>query len=276
MAKKEKNVKKRHSFFLEVKKSAKEEPFLFAVYFVLRFIVIAALVMSLVSRDYERSFVCLLVLVLFMIPAFVEKRLNIEIPNVLEVIILVFIFAAEILGELESYFVHYQHWDTMLHTTSGFIFAAVGYSMVDILNKNSKFKFELSPIFMAMVSFCFAMTIGVLWEFFEFAADYFLHLDMQKDTVIHAFSSVTLDPTQSNIPIRVEDITDVAVNGESLGLDGYLDIGLYDTMEDLFVNFIGAVVFSVLGFFDAKSKGRGIIVHKLVPYRKDGENSKKR
>lgn len=276
MAKKEKNVKKRHSFFLEIKKSAKEEPFLFAVYFVLRFIVIAALVMSLVSRDYERSFVCLLVLVLFMIPAFVEKRLNIEIPNVLEIIILVFIFAAEILGELESYFVHYQHWDTMLHTTSGFIFAAVGYSMVDILNKNSKFKFELSPIFMAMVSFCFAMTIGVLWEFFEFAADYFLHLDMQKDTVIHAFSSVTLDPTQSNIPIRVEDITDVAVNGESLGLDGYLDIGLYDTMEDLFVNFIGAVVFSVLGFFDAKSKGRGIIVHKLVPYRKDGENSKKR
>lgn len=94
MAKKEKNVKKRHSFFLEIKKSAKEEPFLFAVYFVLRFIVIAALVMSLVSRDYERSFVCLLVLVLFMIPAFVEKRLNIEIPNVLEIIILVFIFAA--------------------------------------------------------------------------------------------------------------------------------------------------------------------------------------
>ena len=94
--------------------------------------------------------------------------------------------------------------------------------------------------------------------------DYLFHMDMQKDTVIHAFASVTLDPTNSNIPIYIDNITDVAVNGQSLGLDGYLDVGLYDTMEDLFVNFIGALTFSIIGYFSAKS-GKNKIAKQFVP-----------
>ncbi len=80
------------------------------------------------------------------------------------------------------------------------------------------------------------MTIGVLWEFFEFGMDRLFHMDMQKDTI--TISSVMLDPTNRNIPITIDNITSVAVNGQDLGFSGYLDIGLYDTMEDLFVNFI--------------------------------------
>ena len=97
------------------------------------------------------------------------------------------------------------------------------------------------------------MTVGVLWEFFEFSMDRLFEMDMQKDTIVRTISSVALDPTNQNIPITIREITDVAVNGESLGLGGYLDIGLYDTMEDLFVNFIGAVVFSTFGFFYVKN-----------------------
>ena len=108
------------------------------------------------------------------------------------------------------------------------------------------------------------MTVGVLWEFFEFSMDYLFHMDMQKDMIIHSFASVTLDPTNSNIPILVDNITDVAINGKSLGLGGYLDVGLYDTMQDLFVNFVGALTFSVIGYFSAKS-GNNKIAKQFVP-----------
>ena len=136
--------------------------------------------------------------------------------------------------------------------------------LVDLLNRNKPQHFKLSPVFLALVAFCFSMTVGVLWEFFEFSMDYLFHMDMQKDTVIHAFASVTLDPTNNNIPILVDNITDVAVNGKSLGLGGYLDVGLYDTMQDLFVNFVGALTFSVIGYFSAKS-GNNKIAKQFVP-----------
>ena len=240
------------------------KPIVMAVYWVLRFIVIVSLVLSCIRKDYESAWVCVLVLVLYMLPRIVQQNFHIELPSALEIIILVLIFAGEILGELRSYFIYFPHWDTLLHTTSGFVSAAFGYSMVDLLNRNKPEHIQLSPIYLALVSFCFSMTVGVIWEFFEFGMDNFFHMDMQKDTVIHAFSSVNLDPTASNIPVRVEDITDVAVNGTSLGLGGYLDIGLYDTMEDLFVNFIGALTFSVIGYFSAKS-GKNSIAKNFVP-----------
>ncbi|QEK18940.1 hypothetical protein LAJLEIBI_02964 [[Clostridium] hylemonae DSM 15053] len=116
---------------------------------------------------------------------------------------------------------------------------------------------RLSPVFVAIVAFCFSMTIGVIWEFFEFGMDQIFHFDMQKDTIVHTISSVMLDPAGGNHPEVIENITDAAVNGQSLGLGGYLDIGLIDTMKDLLVNFAGAVVFSVIGYFYVKNRGKG-------------------
>ena len=171
------------------------------MYLVLRLIVIASLILAILRREYESAFVCVLVLVLFMLPFFIQKNFGIRLPGVLEIIILLFIFAAEILGELQCYFVEYPHWDTMLHTTSGFLAAAVGFSLVDLLNRDAKIKFQLSPLYVAIAAFCFAMTVGVLWEFVEFAADRIFLLDMQKDTVVHTISSVMLDETNRNIPV---------------------------------------------------------------------------
>ena len=134
-------------------------------------------------------------------------------------------------------------WDTILHTLNGFLAAAIGFSLVDLMNKDTRIKFQLSPLFMAIVAFCFSMTIGVIWEFFEFAMDTFAGLDMQKDTIINHITSVTLDPTKTNVPITIDGIKEVIINGKALGVGGYIDIGLIDTMYDLFVNFIGAIVF---------------------------------
>lgn len=244
-----------------------------AVYVILRIFVLIALAVSLFRQNYENVFVCFLTLLLYQVPTFIERSLKIELPTTLEVIVLLFIFAAEILGELQSYYVKFPYWDTMLHTVNGFLFAAFGFALIDIINRNKKFSIKMSPLYLAIVAFCFSMTIGVLWEFFEFGCDMVLKTDMQKDFVVNRFSSVMLNPDGINIPIPVENITDVAVNGQSLGLNGYLDIGLIDTMKDLLVNFVGAVIFSIIGFIYVKGrdKGRGVIARQFIPIVLDDE-----
>ena len=250
---------------LRLKATIRQQPAVFAVYVVLRLIVVAELVLSILRGEYESAFICLLVLILFILPFFIQQNFGIQLPTTLEIIILLFIFAAEILGELEGYFITYPNWDTMLHTTTGFLSAATGFALIDILNRNSRIKFHLSPIYVALAAFCFSMTVGVLWEFFEFGMDRLFHLDMQKDTVVQSITSVMLDPTNGNPPITIDGIHSVAVNGNDLGFDGYLDIGLYDTMEDLFVNFIGAVTFSVIGYFYIKHRGKGKLARAFIP-----------
>jgi len=241
----------------------------FAVYFILRLLVIIVMILQFSNGNYENVFLCILTLLLLIIPSFIQVNMKIELPTTLEIIILLFIFSAEILGEISQFYVRFSFWDTMLHTLNGFLAAAIGFSMVDILNRNKNLQFELSPIFLAIVGFTFSMTIGVIWEFFECGMDLFLGLDMQKDTIVHSISSVMLDPSGGNHPYTIKGITDVVVNGQELGLGGYLDIGLLDTMKDLFVNFIGALVFSFLGFFYAKRQGQGNMAKRFIPKGKN-------
>ena len=240
----------------------------FIVYFTLRIIVIVMLILQLLNRNYENVFLCALTLVLLIMPSLVQITFKVELPTTLEIFILVFIFAAEILGEISEFYLVFPFWDTVLHTINGFLAAAIGFSMVDLLNRSEKIVFNLSPLFMAIVAFCFSMTIGVVWEFFEFVMDQIIGYDMQKDTVIHAIRSVTLDPAGHNVPYVIDNITETAVNGQELGLGGYLDIGLIDTMQDLIVNFIGAFIFSVIGFFYVKNRGKGGFANRFIPRRK--------
>ena len=241
----------------------------FIVFYTLRFLVLVTLVRQLVRGDYESAFFCILTLMLLYIPSWVQVKLRIELPPALEIVILCFIFAAEILGEVNAFYVVIPGWDTMLHTLNGFLAAAVGFSLVMLLNDDERLAFDLSPAFLALVAFCFSMTIGVLWEFFEFFMDMVFHSDMQKDTVIHAIYTVTLDSTLSNNVVALPGIEAAAVNGQELGLGGYLDIGLIDTMKDLLVNFIGASVFSTLGYFYAANKGRSqSAAMRFVPSKK--------
>ena len=248
----------------------------FITHLILNLLVLAGLIRAVWLGNYGNAFLCVLVLALFLIPHFLRARFHISLPNTLEIIILLFVFCAEILGELQCYYLQYPHWDTMLHTTWGFLCAAIGFSLIDILNQDKNVKFNLSPFFVAVMAFCFSMTVGVFWEFFEFSMDWFFHMDMQKDTVITQFYSTLLDPTQSNVPYAVEEICDTLVNGTSLGVKGYLDIGIVDTMQDLFVNFIGALVFSVFGYFYIKHRGKGMLAGAFIPVLdNEGENSDK-
>lgn len=242
----------------------------YAVYFVLRLSVVGMLIAQFFNQNYENILLCVLTLVLFMLPSAFERRLHIDLPDTLEIIILLFIYAAEILGEISDYYIEFPFWDTMLHTINGFLCAAIGFALVDILNREEKVSLHLSPFFMAVVAFCFSMTIGVLWEFFEFFMDQFVLFDMQKDTVINTISTVNLDPNHGTAAVVVKGIQDVILVLEDgtqmpLGLGGYLDVGIIDTMKDLFVNFIGAVVFSTIGYFYVKGRGKGSFATRFIP-----------
>ncbi len=223
-----------------------------AIYFIIRVFTVGVMVASILRGKWENTFTCVLTLSLMLIPTFVERRLQVALPSVLECVVILFVFAANILGEIHSFYGRIPMWDTILHTLNGFICAGVGFGLIDILNRNDRIRMNLSPIFVVLFSFCFSMTVGTVWEFFEFGMDYFFGNDMQKDTVINTIHSYTLIKPMGKM--TVDNIKTTAVNGQSMNINGYLDIGLYDTMKDLFVNFIGAVVFNVAGFFYLKGR----------------------
>lgn len=260
--KKKRNIKK------EIKYELKHHKKAFIVYFVLRFLILVTLVLQLIRGNYEHAFYCVLTLILFLIPGFIERKFNIEMPETLEIVVFLFVFAAEILGEMQNFFNLFSHWDTILHTINGFLCAAIGFSLIDILNRTEKFHLNLSPLFVAIVGFCFSMTIGVLWEFFEYGVDVYFKTDMQKDTIVESISSVSLNESGENVAIHVDDITSSTIttsdNTTYVINDGYLDIGLIDTMEDLAVNFIGAVIYCVIGFFYVKNRDKDSIASKFL------------
>ncbi len=251
----------------------------YIIYLILNSIVAVVLVRTLIQRNFESTFICILAFFLFLIPPFVETAFRVRLPNAMEIIAFFFVFAAEILGEIECFYIKVPFWDTLLHTVNGFLFAAFGFCVVEMLNRSRKTKFDLSPFFCATVAFCLSMTIGVLWEFFEFGADVLFHTDMQKDFILHAIHSVTLEPSGANTAVSVKEIvktTLLTVSGEAIEIDGYLDVGLFDTMKDLFTNFIGAVVFSVIGFFHVRHEGKIRFAKQFIPEVLEGEPEGKR
>lgn len=242
-----------------------------AIYLILRFLVVICMILQIIRGDLNNALLCLLSLVLLFAPLFIQNKYEITLPDSLEISIYLFIFSAEILGEINNFYGIIPHWDTCLHTINGFLATAVGFSLVDLLNKNSN-DINLSPFYLCLVAFCFSMTIGILWEFFEYGGDKLVKFDMQKDTLITNISSVYLNPDNENKPVVVDNIGKTEIfdkDGKLLYVidGGYLDIGLNDTMKDLFVNFLGALVFSVFAYIGLKNNKNSSVVKNFVPIK---------
>lgn len=246
-----------------------EQPVVFVLYFVLRALVLVTLVRSAFLGHYEHMMLCVLTLVLLLVPSLIEHTLDIELPDLLESIILLFIFAAEILGEIDAFYIRIPFWDTILHTTWGFLCAGIGFALFDILNRSDSSKIKLTPLYMAVSAAAFSMCIGACWEIFEFLADSFIGVDMQKDTLVQTINTVWLDPTNSNVTIPVRDIVSTQItlaSGEVIQIPGgYLDIGIHDSMADLIVNLIGALVFAVIGFAYVKTRDSNSLAARFIP-----------
>ena len=201
----------------DARMTLKHKPRVAFVYILLRFLVILTIIAQFFNRNFENVFLGLLTLVLFVLPTIFERRLMVDLPDTLEIIMLLFIFAAEILGEIQAFYTTFLGWDTLLHTLNGFLCAAIGFSLVDMLNRNERFSLSLSPVFMAIVAFCFSMTMGMLWEVYEFTVDALFGTNMQK--------------------FMQEGGTMLV--GQS---------ALADTMKDIIVDAVGALVVSVVGY----------------------------
>lgn len=251
-----------------IKESSKKT---LTVYIILRMLVLICLIRELMIGDIQNAMLCILSLILFLAPAFIERTFKVDLPHTLEITILIFIFSAEILGEINNFYGIFKNFDDILHTINGFLCASVGFSLVYLLNKNVE-SFNLSPLFVSLVAFCFSMTIGVIWEFFEYGMDTIFNLDMQKDTYIYKINTVELDKTKTNKVVTVRDVDHTVLydknNQQITTIDGYLDIGIIDTMEDLIVNFIGAFTYSIFGYLYILNKEKNNIASKFIIKKK--------
>lgn len=177
-----------------------------------------------VKSDYVLMLIqCLLGIVALFIPSIISKKWKIIIPSSMYMIYIIFLYAAIFLGEVRDFYYRIPHWDTILHTFSGAALGALGFSVVSLLNKQEKLNVNLSPFFVALFSFCFAITMGVIWEIYEFSFDGLLHLNMQKFALENGVNLV----------------------GRA---------ALTDTMKDLIVDSIGALVTSIMGYISLKYK----------------------
>lgn len=154
------------------------------------------------------------------------KKIGFIVDQRLISVIVLFIFAGSFLGSGLDFFQRFQWWDTMLHTLSGVILALIGFTLVSGLNDTERYGIKMNPFFVALVSFTFAVAIGALWEIVEFSIDWALGTNMQRWAT--------------------------AVPPHHLGrlVQG---AGLLDTMKDLVVDTLGAVIVSVIGYLYLKS-----------------------
>lgn len=192
-----------------------------------------------VKADYVLMFIqCVLGIIAFFIPSIITKKFKIEIPSNMYIVYVVFLYAAIFLGEVGNFFYKVPHWDIILHTFSGAMLGALGFSVVNIFNKDENISVKLSPAFVALFAFEFAITLGVIWEIYEFTFDGLLGVNMQK--------------------FALEDGTQLIGRA-----------ALADTMEDLIVDAVGAFTMAVVGYISLKYK-KGWI-EKLIIKKKSNE-----
>lgn len=198
---------------------------------------------SRVRSDYVLMLLqCVVGIVAMAMPNLITKKFKIEIPTKIYYLYVIFLYAAIFLGEIRSFYYRIPYWDMILHTFSGTMLGFFGFSFVFLLNKDETLNMKLSPIFIAIFAFCFSITIGVAWEFYEYFSDMILKTNMQKFAL---------------------------ENGN--GLIGRL--ALVDTMEDLIVDTIGAFVACSIGYISLKYK-KGWLDNML--FRRMKKNSKKK
>lgn len=219
--------------------------------------VILISVKEIIIGSYNNLFICILTLLLISIVIIIDKIFNIKISKFLKTYIIIFIFLAEILGEILDFYSKIVYWDFILHIISGFIITGLCLSIIKKVIKNI---LNYNVFLILVISFCFSVTISVFWEFFEYLSDnYYFKTDMQKDKIVKKISSISL--SNNYILSKINNIKYTIVyieNNEGISEikidNGYLDIGLHDTMSDLLANIIGTSFFSFLAYFYIKRK----------------------
>ena len=189
---------------------------------VLQVIMAVELLLVLREGQWINAFLIVTIMAVALLPAVLGRRFRVYVPPEFQVLAVVFVFAALFLGEIHSYYARFWWWDIALHTSSGLLMGILGFLLVYVLNESENIAIHMRPRFVALFAFLFAVTVGTLWEIFEFAMDQIVGTHMQKPMLG--------DPS-----------------------------GLTDTMWDMIVNALGALVISALGGGYMKLRERSFI-----------------
>ena len=249
-------------------KANKSSLFAFAILWICT---LAVLLHGAWCGKWDRVFTGALCLVLFLLPPIVERSFSLQLPATLEICAYLFVFCAGVLGEIGDFYQRFSAWDALLHAANGFLFAGFGFCLFSLFEKKRTVRTLPSPAYQSFTAFCFSMTVGVLWEIFEFCADTFLHTDMQKDSFRTAIYSLLL-PTEDGGMLAVENITRVEIQtavGERFVLPAYLDVGLADTVKDLAINLWGALCFCIIGYVYLKRRRMALAAQFIPRVRED-------
>lgn len=195
--------------------------------FFLKAILVIEAAAALWQGQWVTAAITIGILLITLFPLLMKKRFRILIPPEFELLAIAFIFASLFLGEVRGYYTRFWWWDIALHTGSGLLLGIVGFLLVYILNETEDIGLTMKPGFVALFAFLFAVSIGALWEIFEFSMDSFFGMNMQKPMLG--------DPS-----------------------------GLTDTMWDLIVDTVGALVISVLGYGYLKAVGKGSFLERWI------------
>ena len=205
---------------------------------------IVSLICMAVDGNVMKVLMSIFTILLLMLPFVASKLFHFEMNTVFFVFCELYAIGP-MLGHVYNLYYHTTWWDDILHTAGGVVFAIFGVYLAEFISKDK----EPSLLMKAIFALCFSMAISVAWEFIEYGCDQIFGTDMQNDTVVSFIHSYLLGGEMAQTG-NIDGITEVLVNGQSLGVNGYLDIGLHDSMRDMLVETLGAVVFTVIYLLD--------------------------
>lgn len=195
----------------------------------LQLTMLIGLIWALMQARFGLAGLVGLIMIATLSPIWLSHRLEIHLPPEAELLAILFLYSSLFLGEFHDFYERFSWWDTLLHTSSGFLMGLLAYILIFVMNRSPRANLHLSPPFVALFTVCFAVATGSVWEIFEYAMDQIFDLNMQKD-------------------------------------------GLHDTMEDIIVNFIGALVFGYIGYLQFRCDKDSIISPMIEKFMQDNPN----
>ncbi len=222
---------------------------------------LATLIYCAGRGDLTNIVLCLLVIMAMLAPRFLEWLFQVQFSTFFKVFVMCYIACGAILGSVFEFYYLFADWDTLLHVICGFLMGMVGYMAPAVLNRDSYMR--ISGATRILSALTFSLAAAVVWEFCEYAMDTFLNFDMQCDTVVHSIKSYLVGESPLVVD-TIDNITEVTINGVPLGVDGYLDLGHIDTMNDMLSNTVGGVLFSVLAWISSR-KPNGLFLRIFTP-----------
>lgn len=163
------------------------------IYVILQLSIVIAGIIAVIEENWTSLVMSILTLLVVNLPSIFERRFKVDIPDDFEIVLVLFIYAALFLGEMRSFYFRYWWWDKALHSLSGLILGNMGFLIVSYLNENARMNLELSPGFVALFSFIFAVAMGAIWEIFEYGMDNFFGFFMQRGSLDDTMTDLILD-----------------------------------------------------------------------------------